>query len=295
MNQQNHGNISIFASVICLALATVFTHQILKNISPIVFAFYCFLFVTTITAIIKFIFFPKLNNFLKNRKSLKHIGLLNIYTAIDWVSYLAALKYIDPSFTNALVFGISPIASLSISRTFNKLRIIYSILILIILTLIACHYITYLKVNHIHLLIGIFFALISGIAVGGTTISIKILSDQNMSIVNVITTRYIFTLIASLNIASISKISLSISLIDFLKILSISILFVLLPSYLVQKGAKYISAFNSAAIGASTPAFTYLFFIVINHSYSIVQLIYIIILWIVIIRLTIQKNNYSAM
>ncbi len=289
INQKLAGNIIVFSSVICLAIATVLTHQILKDINPIVFAFYCFISVIIIDIFIKFIFLPNKNDFIYKKDNLKHIFLLNLFTAIDWVFYIVTLKFLGPSFTNALVFGISPIASLILSQKFDKTHFGYSLLILIILILMAIHHINY-HTNHIKFLLGVFFALISGLAIGCTAISIKALSNQCVDIINVITTRYIIALITSLSIALISHTDLTINVINLFKIFTISVLFILLPSFFVQKGAKYISAFNLSAIGASTPAFTYMFFIIVNKSYSIPQLVYIFILWVVLLKLTAQKD-----
>jgi drug/metabolite transporter (DMT)-like permease len=282
------GNLFVFASAICLAVSTIYAHVLLQNIDPILFAFYCFSCVIAI-ALTQRTLIGIESIAADLRRNVKHVVYLNITTAVDWVLYLVALKYIDGSFTNALVFGLTPISSLFLSGKQNLERLAYSLLILFFLSLLALQHINLGVVPTSHLVKGISLSVIAGIAVGGTTVSLKALSSGGLKIVDVIWSRYILTFFVSLMIILQKNMPFTLELAQMARVLIVSVAFVLLPTYLAQRGIKHISSFNTAVISSSIPALTLFIASIVNWQFDGYQMLYVAGLTVVLVMITLRK------
>jgi len=288
------GNVLVFLSAVCLAISALYTHVLLQDIDPLVFAFYCFAMVIALSFTIRRLFCSDRPLLQDVRANVKHVLLLNVTTAADWVLYLVALKYINGSFTNALVFGVTPIASLFFSARQNRERLFFSILILLFLTLIAFEYVNFDSTKTENIVYGIVISIVAGIAVGGTTVSLKELSNRKLQIVDVILTRYVLTLVIAFAIILGRGTAFRVPPLDVVKIFVVSILFVLLPTYLVQRGIRAISPFSTAVISSSIPALTFLFAAAASFQIQPLQLLYVIGLSVVLVFLTTRKETPPA-
>ena len=252
------GNIYVLLTAICLSFSTVFTHSVVQNVNPIVFAFYSFVLVMVLLLLLRISYFGGLGHlFFTIKTSYKNLIYINVTSAIDWILFLIALKYINGSFVNAIVFGITPIATLLFSRSFTKLRCLFSGIILILLMVVGFDYISVEKIHSTHFGLAITFCVLAGMAVGGTILFSKYLSNEQVKVIDVILLRYMATIIVSASIIAITQYSLNISLANLAKIAVASLLFVLIPAYFLQKGIALISSFNAAVISSSIPAITY--------------------------------------
>ncbi len=283
-------HVYVWSAAVFLSISAVFTHQFLKNIDPIVFAFSCFSIVIIVSAIIRILVYKEISSFFTDvRKNIKHSSILNLTTAIDWVLYLVALKYIDASYSNALVYGLTPISALLLSRKFNIPSFVISLLIFVFLFLMGCNYLVLESLPMNNFIIGTILAVIAGIAVGGTTVSLKALSHNNVRIIDVILLRYVFTVLISFAVILIKQIPLNIDFNSLNKITLISFIFVLFPSYLVQKGFKHLSAFTVAVISSSIPVMTYLISVMMGSKFDMTQIIYVVCLSILLVIYTTKK------
>ena len=294
MNPSIVGNVLVFLSAVCLAISAVYTHVLLQDIDPLVFAFYCFAMVIAMAFVIRRLFCSERPLLGDLKANAGHVLLLNVTTAVDWVLYLVALKVIDGSFTNALVFGVTPIASLFFSRRQNAERLFFSILILVFLTLIGFEYINFESTRTENIVYGIVISVVAGIAVGGTTVSLKELSNRKFQIVDVILTRYVLTLVIAFAIILGRGTGFHVPAPELVKVLAISIVFVLLPTYLVQRGIRSISPFSTAVISSSIPALTFLFAAAASFRLQPLQMMYVFGLSVVLVFLTTRKERSPA-
>lgn len=295
MNSAIAGNVLVFLSAVCLAISALYTHVLLQDIDPLVFAFYCFAMVMVMAFIIRRLFCSDRPLLPDLKANVKHVLLLNVTTAADWVLYLVALKIIDGSFTNALVFGVTPIASLFFSGRQNGERLFFSILILLFLTLIGFEYLNLGTTKTENVVYGIAISVVAGIAVGGTTVSLKELSNQKFQIVDVILTRYLLTLVIAFAIILGRGTAFVVPPMDLVKIFVVSILFVLLPTYLVQRGIRAISPFSTAVISSSIPALTFLFAAAVSLQVNPRQMLYVVCLSVVLVFLTTRRERPAAL
>lgn len=171
MKKEVKGNILVFLASLCLAFSTISTHIVVQDLNPIVLAFYMFLFTILFLFILRLMVFgyKSLSSVIKI--SYKNLFFINITTAVDWLFYLIALKYIDGSLVNAIVFGLFPLGNLVLSFSFSRIKYLLSFIILILLFVIGINYINLNQGMGEHFWLAIFYCIIVGIAVGGAFVS----------------------------------------------------------------------------------------------------------------------------
>ncbi len=284
------GNVYILLTAIFLSFSTVYTHHLVQDVHPMVFAFYSFALVFGSLLFLKVIYFREPSFLFSSlRTSYKSIIGINVTSAIDWILFLIAVKYIHGGLVNAIVFGITPIATLIFSKHTAKKEYIFAGSILLLLLMIGINYLTTEAISYSSFSLALAFSILAGIAVGGSIIFLKSLHNEGVSVFNVILFRYMGTIITALFIIVYQNYSLEISLLSALKIACISFLFVLLPSYFSQKGIAHISSFNVAAISASIPAMTYVIDVAVSLHFHWIQMIAIICLSVVLFLNTYSK------
>jgi drug/metabolite transporter (DMT)-like permease len=282
------GNIFILANALCLAVGSVVLHGYLAGIDPIVFTFYCFVAVVGVTLVLRIVVHGSTaglwTTILANKK---HLALLNIATAADWILYFISIKFSDGALANALLFGVAPISALFLSRTQTRQRVAYSVIILVLLAVLAATYVGGATGN---IYAAIAAGVVAGIAVGATTISMKALGTAGVKVLDVVLLRYLITITATVIIVGVQDAPVHISAAQGINTLWIAALLVLIPTVLVQKGIRLISAFNTAVISSSIPALTCLVSILFGATFSVVQIMVFVVLSLVLLRMSIVKN-----
>ena len=99
----------ILLDCLMIALSSIFAGQVEKTIDPLILTFYTFC--------VAGLFFNALN--IRKLSALKRmilqekklILLINIITAIMWLSFFYSLKYIEPAISVAIFFGTAPITA----------------------------------------------------------------------------------------------------------------------------------------------------------------------------------------
>src|SRR3990167_3837235 len=146
-----YGNIYILLTAILLSFSTVYTYHIVQNVNPVVFAFYSFLLVFALILVLRVAYFRGITDLFSTIKiKYKHLLGINITSAIDWILFLIALKYINGFFVNAIVFGITPVATLLFVRSATNVHYFLSFGILFLLLIIGLNYINVEKINELY-------------------------------------------------------------------------------------------------------------------------------------------------
>ena len=208
--------------------------------------------------------------FLKVKENWKIILTVNLSTAIDWILIFISLKYISGSLVNCIVFGVAPLATLllTLKSYLSKKLIIKDILvtlsICVILLILSFIYYTHTAqpLDKTYLLISISLCTISGFATGVTVITCKMLQRNNFNPLAIIKTRFILLIIASLALIAYFNIDISISYKTLFLTMLLATLFIILPSFLLQKGLETTSAVTAVIVSSSIPVITYLFQII---------------------------------
>jgi drug/metabolite transporter (DMT)-like permease len=285
---QVKGNVFLLVNALCLAVGSVVLHGYLVGMDPIVFAFYCFVAVVAITLILRLVVHRSIADVwaavIANRK---HLLLLNIATAANWILYFISIKISDGALANALLFGAAPIAALFLSGQQNKQKIGYSVAILVLLAVLAA---TYVGGTVENIYVAIAAGVLSGIGVGATTISMKALGTAGVKVLDVVLLRYLMTIGATAAILLGLGTPVGISAAQGANTFWIAALMVVVPTMLVQMGIRLTSAFNTAVMSSSIPMLTCIASIFFGARFSIVQIVVFVVLSLVLLRMSTVKN-----
>lgn len=291
------GELYILGSSFFLALSTVITHIFTRESNPVLIVFYSF------SIAFLLLFFIRLHHTkLLLQEVAKNWSLVlanNLSTSIDWILIFIALKYTSGSLVNCFVFGIAPIATLLLSiksytskRQLIKDALTSSIICLLLFLLSRLYYqqVDYsVKTN---LILGIGLCCLSGVATGITALTCKSLFHRGFSNLDIMKTRYILLIITAYFILIILKIDFTIDLLFLLKMLCLSVIFVLLPAILFQKGIKRISSVSVIIINSFIPAMTYFLQLLDpNYRLDIKELILILLLSMTILIAILYRRN----
>ncbi|KAA1243638.1 hypothetical protein F0Q45_25485 [Mycobacterium simiae] len=217
----------------------------------------------------------------------KHLVLLNIATAADWILYFISVKISDGSLANALLFGVAPIAALFFSREQTGQKTGYSLVILMLLALLAA---TYVEGASGNLYLAIATGVLAGVAVGAGTISMKGLGADGVKVLDVVLLRYAMTILATMLILFAMGTPMHISAAQGLNSVCIAAAMVLLPTVLVQAGIRLISAFSAAVIFSSIPALTYVVALFVGAPFSLARTAIFVVLSLVLLRMSTIQN-----
>lgn len=256
----------VFSASILLALSTVFAHYMTKGINPLVIVFYSFL--------IAFIFFNLVG--IKNKSFFNLIKLnwkwaifVNITTAIDWLFIFISLKYISAALINCFVFGVAPIATLILefksytSKGLFLKDLIVCFLISILLFILSMIYyhnnINVVNISGNGIKWGIFLSCISGLATGATVYGCKALHSCGFTTNSVMRSRFVIIIIMAMTLLLSDQVNFHLTLSAISNIILLSFIFVIVPTFLLQKGIELTIPILTTIITSLIPVLTYLF------------------------------------
>ncbi len=296
------GEIFVFSASTLLALSTVFAHYMTKGIDPLVIVFYSFL--------ISFIFFNVAG--IKNKTffnlvklNWKWVLFVNISTALDWLLIFIALKYISAALINCFVFGAAPVATLILafknytSKGLFLKDVIVCLLIsslLLILSLIYYHNnINIHGTSEIDIKWGIFLSCISGLATGATVYGSKILQSCEFTTNSVMRCRFVVIVIMAIALLQWNQIGYALTYSAANNIVLLSFIFVIIPTFLLQKGIERTLPVVTTIITSLIPVLTYLFqFFEPGFMFDLKEIVIIIVLSMVVFIATRLKQQGRA-
>ncbi|RTL00627.1 MAG: hypothetical protein EKK57_06750 [Proteobacteria bacterium] len=259
------GKIFVLSSSILLALSTVFAHYLIKGINPLTMVLYSF----SISLVFFNLLATKDKTFLSLVKAnLGWVIFVNITTALDWLLIFVALRYISASLINCFVFGAAPIAALLLTfKTYTSRKIFFRDLIscILICFLLIILSICYLDTNVIapdsikNILWGIFLSSISGLATGATIYGCKKLQLLGFSTISVMRSRFVIIIAIALILILLDNIPLALPFSSIIDIVILSFLFVIIPTFLLQKGIERTLPVVTTIITSLVPVLTYIF------------------------------------
>lgn len=254
------GYIYIFSWCLTAAFSTILISQANQSTDPTVLCFFSFLFSS--------IFFILINirtrgNVLQNKGIAKDLLWLNISTFFSWVMLVYPLKYIQPTVVTTIVLGTNPIATLAINRLIfrkkstNKM----TFLITIAIFMIIC-YVEYLcaqglsiigSFNQRDILISLFCCMIAGAATAINNIFIKKLLEKNISPTQILSFRFVFTVLLTGILIYIGNIGIQYDKSFFVNVATTSIFFVICPLMLIQLALRELDPIRVAIISPLMP------------------------------------------
>lgn len=194
--------------------------------------------------------------------------MLNITTAISWVSLYSSLSLVEPALVAALIGGLNPVATLFLNRILRpSSKILRAEIIGSVVVLLVGVYLTWIVLtgrSALQLLDtwqsikGLIYAGIAALAFSCTTIFSKRLHDDGVGTVPIMAHRFYLLLVASVWAAGgVSEVL--IFLIDNAFLMIVVAFFGAIASlYLLQEGTRLCEPMTVEMVVASAPIFTLL-------------------------------------
>lgn len=251
-----------------VAFSSILIHDTNQSVNPYLSVFLTFLICTVWFNLVNVKYLAQLySRIFSNRKI---FFLINILTALNWVTTFEALKYIDPILYISLFMGLTPIFTYFITTIqqknefkFKTILISLSIAcILIIITMLDKKSLSMVGNNNFNK--GVILTVISSIASSVYMIySKKMETKLALTASQIVGTRFYVLVIYSGLVCLNGNCFSEIYNIQFSNFICLALVSSIIPMYSIQKSIFYIGAVKTSFIIPFAPIFTYmiLFFI----------------------------------
>jgi drug/metabolite transporter (DMT)-like permease len=264
------GTVFLIGSALLNAINQVYYAKYVQEISPFTFTFVSF-FVTSITFNVISLFSKKNKNSIRRLSSKDRMNFisLNGWTAIIFICFFFALKYVEPAIVSAIEIGVGPLLALFIGKwlypqhTASKVEFLIGIGILIGSIVLFWASLTGhsgIEMISIDLTVkGLIASTISGIGAVLAAIYSKRLSDSGWSSTQILAHRF-YAILPITAILALIQDSLYLTVLENGKwILFITITGVILPLYMLQIGIRFCHPFFVMITTTLVPVFTFIF------------------------------------
>lgn len=255
------GIIALLASAIITALSQVYYANKVQGIHPFLFTGISFF----VTAMYFQAFAMKQKVKVQWKEARRPLMLLNMASIITFMGFYFALKYIEPAIVSSLEMGIGPLFILLLAA-FQKTAVRQKQWYIAIGTFIACTVLisavllgeSGVKMQlSLEVILGIFSSLLCGVGAVFCSIYSKQLNELGWTSSMILAKRYIGIIIISFLFTYDLVIPYFKANITW--ILLITVLGVMVPMYLLQKGIQYTNTFIVMMSLCFIPVFTFAF------------------------------------
>ncbi|WP_100399030.1 DMT family transporter [Bacillus sp. FJAT-44742] len=261
------GTLFLIGSAVLTSINQVFYANQVQTISPFTFTFISFL----ITAVFFIVISKKKGGKVKKLDSQckKNFIYLNLSTALAFMSFFYALKYVEPAIVSAIEMGVGPMFALVLAKAatpkVKTLRLDSTVawgtlagsLLLVWATFTGRSGLNFVPSSEF--IFGVAASLLCGFGAVLAADYSKKLSVKGWGSSYILAHRFYFIIVASL-VLSILEGDLGAHLSNHLLwIIIVSVLGVLLPLYMLQVGIKHCDTFFVMVSIAFVPIFTFVF------------------------------------
>lgn len=266
----------------------VYLSSLFQNLDPIIILVSCF----SLTSLF-FLSFEaaRFSSFISRfRGALKEILLVNLSTAGAWFGYFYGLKFFEPAIVCAISMSIVPILMVAFAHylrpgvkanrieLLTSLGLFFSIIFLVIISYSGHSAIGGLSKRRFAL--GTIMSVAGGISAFLHTMFSKRLNDKGWSAQKVMSVRFFLLLILGISLFPAESLSIFSQPITWLRILLITFIGVILPTYSLQLGIQKSDPFVVSMLLATLPLFYVLAQVfdrrLIFSPYSIVGILFVI-------------------
>lgn len=210
-----------------------------------------------------------LDNALEKKDSFLEIFILNIITAVIFLCFYYANKYIEPAIVSAIEIGIGPIIVLLIGALLHKNRIfkldviVSSGILLGTVTLVyaSLNGTSGVAINHLHTGKGLLTAFVAGVGMVLATIFSKRLSNKGWSTYKILAHRFYMLVPISFIFIINQKLIYVVNIFveNWIWIVVFTFLGLIIPLYLIQVGIKNSNPLFVSVTLSLGPVFTFIF------------------------------------
>lgn len=255
------GVYALLGSAILTSISQVFYANQVQSVHPFLFTGISF----AITALYFQVFTFKQRIKVNWAEASKPLLKLNIASAITFLGFYFALKYVEPAIVSSLEMGVAPLFILVLMLLQRK-PISIKKWAISIGTLLACFILIWAVINgesgitsqiSTEMFIGIFASILCGIGAVFCSEYSKQLSDHGWTSSMILSKRYIGIILISFIFTY--DLIIPYFMDNIIWILLVMIGGVLIPNYLLQKGIQYTDTFLVLMSLSFIPVFTFLF------------------------------------
>ena len=255
------GIYALLGSAVLTSISQVFYAHHVQSVHPFLFTGISFL----ITALYFQLFAATQKMTVHWATDKKPLFKLNIASALTFLSFYFALKYVEPAIVSALEMGVAPLF-LVVLLLLQRQKISKRKWLISIGTLAACLLLIWAVFSgasgigmmlSFELLLGIFASIVAGIGAVFCSEYSKELSNRGWSSSMILAKRYIAIIIISIGFTY--DIIIPYFMDNIVWILLVTVGGVLLPNYLLQKGIQYTNTFLVMMSLSFIPVLTFFF------------------------------------
>ncbi len=246
----------------------VLSGNLLQHIHPFLLLFWCFL-ITSIFFQIRLVLFSDQKTKVMKPGSFGLTIVLNAVTAFNWIGYFLALRYVEPAIVSALMGGFGPLSTIfwdhmirkqkqSLSIYLVAMGILSGASILVVALLMGLSGTQQLELKYT--VIGLVAGIIGGVSQALTIVVSKKMGDNGWTATQIMAYRFHLLVFIAAILAYYSGPGIVItSRTELLGIALVTVLGVVLPLWLLQRGILLSEPFIVAALLAWAPLLTYFF------------------------------------
>lgn len=263
MKKQLYGCLCALLYVMLSAGQSVFAGSMTQRFSPLVLSFFCFGVVSVTTFVISSI--AQKLSFKLVRANVVNFVMVNIMTALLWIGFLEAVKYIEPALA-VIIFGIAAPAMITLITPWIRPQSVilpaekYSALLYLSILVGIVYVVLARKTSMQHYsfilsLIGIFCAVGASLATACLSLYVKKLFDNKLSVLQVLPFRFFMLMIVVAPWLKTADFHMMLNLHALVVVIGFSLIGCLLPMYIGQLSMTLIEPITFSFIAATESLF----------------------------------------
>jgi drug/metabolite transporter (DMT)-like permease len=261
------GTLFLIGSALLSSVNQVYYAIYIQNLDPFAFTFVSFLLSAVIFNLI--VMFSKQPIVFGERSNRKNIISLNVSTAVAFLGFFYALKFVEPAIVSAIEIGVGPLITLLLGKFFNPKKKLRGINLIIGAGILLGSLLLFwasltgrsgIEFNSIYdMSKGMFASIICGLGAVMAAIYSKRLSEAGWSSTKILAHRF-YAIVPISAIFAFANGSLNTILLEnWMWIMIVTITGVVLPLYMLQVGIRFCDPFFVMISITFIPAFTFIF------------------------------------
>ncbi|WP_433927037.1 hypothetical protein AB3662_28975 [Sorangium cellulosum] len=256
------GVVAVGAFSLFSAALDVYAGNVLQRIDPMLLMFLCFTSAWAVFTARELLRRSRFVAIALERPS--DVLALNLTTAVTWVGLFYALKYVEPALVNGISVAIGPICTIILGRYLRRQSRVLQIEwccaagIFITVLLLSWSSIARAPVSGARTLLGLVSGVASGVFAAGSLIYSKRLAERGLSASAIMSVRFLLLIGVTFALSSTAIGGALVRLDIMIPALSLSIIGIVFPLYLLQVGIQRLEPVSVALIVTAAPILTFL-------------------------------------
>lgn len=258
---QTIGAILVLVWVALVAAKDVYVGHLVQEIDPILLLAICIVITIVVFNAIQLTSLPSYMAAVK--KSLGDVIWLNLFTAVSWASFIAALRFLEAAVAESFVVAVDPLATFFLARALRRESQVLRSELAASWAMLAAAAFLGIGVWYGHSSVGVLrpadaafgmaSVVICGIANGGITVASKRLADQGMTASQVMASRFALLLACCVGFVVVRAPAVAPLVDEIGGVLVIGVFGVIAPMFVLQKAIERAEPMTVVLVGSIVP------------------------------------------